>query len=92
MELRAVRGMNDILPDEMVRWHRLEAVFRRHAELHGYAEVRTPLLEHTSLFTRSIGETTDVVEKEMYSFERHGDALTVRPEGTASAVRVYVEY
>ena len=92
MELRAVRGMNDILPDEMVRWHRLEAVFRRHAELHGYAEVRTPLLEHTSLFTRSIGETTDVVEKEMYSFERHGDALTVRPEGTASAARAYVEH
>jgi histidyl-tRNA synthetase len=92
MDLRAVRGMNDILPDEMVRWHRLEAVFRRHAELHGYAEVRTPLLEHTSLFTRSIGETTDVVEKEMYSFERHGDALTVRPEGTASAARAYVEH
>lgn len=92
MDLRAVRGMNDILPDEMVRWHRLEAAFRRHAELHGYAEVRTPLLEHTALFSRSIGETTDVVEKEMYSFERHGDALTVRPEGTASAARAYVEH
>jgi histidyl-tRNA synthetase len=84
--------MNDILPDEMVRWHRLEAAFRHHAQLHGYAEVRTPLLEHTALFTRSIGETTDVVEKEMYSFERHGDALTVRPEGTASAARAYVEH
>ena len=92
MELRAVRGMNDILPDEMVRWHRLEAAFRHHATLHGYAEVRTPLLEQTALFTRSIGETTDVVEKEMYSFERHGDALTVRPEGTASAARAYVEH
>jgi histidyl-tRNA synthetase len=84
--------MNDILPDEMVRWHRLEAAFRHQARLHGYAEVRTPLLEHTALFTRSIGETTDVVEKEMYSFERHGDALTVRPEGTASAARAYVEH
>lgn len=92
MELRAVRGMNDILPDEMVRWHRLEAAFRSHAELHGYAEVRTPLLELTALFARQIGETTDVVEKEMYSFERHGDALTVRPEGTAGAARAYVEH
>src|ERR1700730_8742933 len=91
MELRAVRGMNDILPDEMERWHRLEAAFPCHAELQAYAEVRTRLLEHTALFTRSIGETTDVVEKEMYSFERHADALTVRPEGTASAARAYVE-
>src|SRR6185369_6154506 len=92
MDLRAVRGMNDILPDEMVRWHRLEAAFRRHAELHGYAEVRTPIIEHTALFRRQIGEGTDVVEKEMYSFERHGDDLTVRPEGTASAARAYVEH
>jgi histidyl-tRNA synthetase len=84
--------MNDILPDEAVRWQRLEAVFRRHAELHGFAEVRTPLIEHTSLFRRQIGETTDVVEKEMYTFERHGDDLTVRPEGTAGAARAYVEH
>lgn len=84
--------MNDILPDEAVRWQRLEAAFRRHAELHGYGEVRTPLLEHTALFRRQIGEGTDVVEKEMYSFERHGDDLTVRPEGTAGAARAYVEH
>jgi histidyl-tRNA synthetase len=84
--------MNDILPDEVVRWQRLEAAFRRHAELQGYAEVRTPLLEHTSLFRRQVGETTDIVEKEMYSFERHGDDLTVRPEGTAGAARAYVEH
>jgi histidyl-tRNA synthetase len=84
--------MNDILPDEMVRWHRLESGFRTHAELHGYAEVRTPLLEFTSLFSRQIGETTDVVEKEMYSFERHGEGLTARPEGTAGAARAYVEH
>ena len=92
MELRAVRGMNDILPDEVVRWQRLEAAFRRHAELQGYAEVRTPLIEHTSLFRRQVGEATDIVEKEMYSFERHGDDLTVRPEGTAGAARAYVEH
>jgi len=92
MDLRAVRGMNDILPEEVHRWHQLEADFRSHAEVHGYAEVRTPLLEHTSLFSRQIGETTDVVEKEMYSFDRHGEQLTVRPEGTASAARAYVEH
>lgn len=92
MELRAVRGMNDILPDEVVRWHRLEDAFKRHVELHGYGEVRTPLLEATELFARQVGETTDIVEKEMYSFERHGDRLTVRPEGTAGAARAYVEH
>jgi histidyl-tRNA synthetase len=92
MELRAVRGMNDILPDEVGRWQRLEAAFRRHADLHGYAEVRTPILEHTALFRRQVGEATDIVEKEMYSFERHGDDLTVRPEGTAGAARAYVEH
>src|SRR5262245_25384163 len=90
--LRAVRGMNDILPEEGLRWQRLEGAFRRHAELHGYAEVRTPLLEHTALFRRQVGETTDIVEKEMYSFERHGDALTVRPAGPAGAARAYVEH
>jgi histidyl-tRNA synthetase len=84
--------MNDILPAEAVRWHRLEDAFRRHAELHGFAEVRTPLIEHSTLYRRQVGETTDIVEKEMYSFERHGDDLTVRPEGTAGAARAYVEH
>jgi histidyl-tRNA synthetase len=84
--------MNDILPGEVGRWQELEATFRTHAELHGFAEVRTPLLEATELFARQIGESTDVVEKEMYSFERHDDRLTVRPEGTAGAARAYVEH
>ena len=84
--------MNDVLPDEAVRWHRLESTFRRLAGLHGYGEVRTPLLEKTELFAKEVGETTDIVEKEMYSFERHGDHLTVRPEGTAGAARAYVEH
>jgi histidyl-tRNA synthetase len=92
MELRAVKGMNDILPDEAARWQRLEQAFREHVARYGYDEVRTPLLEHTALFSRQIGETTDVVEKEMYSFTRHGDELTVRPEGTAGAARAYVEH
>jgi histidyl-tRNA synthetase len=92
MIYRAVKGMNDILPDEIGRWQHLEQTFRSMAERHCYREVRTPIVEPTVLFTRSIGEATDIVEKEMYSFERHGDALTIRPEGTASAVRAYVEH
>ena len=92
MEVRAVRGMNDILPEEVGRWQELETAFRAHAELHGFAEVRTPIIEATELFIRQIGETTDVVEKEMYSFERHDDRLTVRPEGTAGAARAFVEH
>ncbi len=92
MDLRAVKGMHDVLPEEALRWQRLESAFVTHAGLHGYGEVRTPLLEHTALFARQIGEATDVVEKEMYSFERHGDALTVRPEGTAGVARAYVEH
>ncbi len=92
MKIRAVRGMNDILPEEARRWHRVEATFRRVAELYGYGEVRTPMIEDTALFVKQIGETTDVVEKEMYSFTRHDNALTVRPEGTAGAARAYVEH
>lgn len=84
--------MNDILPDEAARWQKLESAFRRHVGHYGYDEVRTPLIEHTALFSRQMGETTDVVEKEMYSFERHDNALTVRPEGTAGAARAYVEH
>ncbi|MCU0658899.1 MAG: histidine--tRNA ligase [Polyangiaceae bacterium] len=92
MELRAVKGMNDILPDEIGRWQRLEAIFRRTVELYGYREVRTPIVEPTQLFVRSIGEATDVVEKEMYSFQRHDNELTLRPEGTAGAARAYLEH
>ena len=91
MELRAVRGMKDILPDQVVRWQRLEQLFRTLVERHGYGEVRTPLIEATELFVREIGEDTDVVAKEMYSFDRHGDHLTVRPEGTAGCTRAYVQ-
>jgi histidyl-tRNA synthetase len=92
MNLRAVKGMNDILPDEIGRWHRLEGAFRAMAHLHRYQEVRTPIVEPTPLFVRSIGEVTDIVEKEMYSFERHHEELTLRPEGTAGAARAYIEH
>jgi len=92
MRFSRVKGMNDILPDEVGSWQRLEDAFRRTVELYGYAEVRTPVVEPTNLFVRSIGENTDVVEKEMYTFERHRDSLTLRPEGTAGAARAYVEH
>ena len=90
--VRAVKGMNDILPAEIGRWHKVEAAFRVSQERLGYREIRTPYVEPTSLFVRTIGETTDIVEKEMYSYTHHDEPLTLRPEGTASAIRAYVEH
>ena len=90
--LRAVKGMNDVLPAEVSGWQRIEAAFRRTAALYGFREVRTPLVEPTRLFVRAVGETTDIVEKEMYSFQHHDEELTLRPEGTAGAARAYVEH
>ncbi len=93
MSLRAVKGMKDILPDEIARWQRLENAFRVRAERYGFREVRFPIVEPTSLFVRSIGENTDIVEKEMYTFTDRGDkSLTLRPEGTASAVRAFIQH
>lgn len=92
MQYRAAKGMNDILPDEVGRWQMLEEAFRNVAALHRYREVRTPLLEPTELFVRSVGETTDIVQKEMFTFLHHGDSLSLRPEGTASAARAYIEH
>jgi histidyl-tRNA synthetase len=91
--LRAVKGMNDVLPAEMPAWHLVERRFRSVAEVHGYREVRCPVVEPTALFARSIGEDTDIVDKEMYTFVDKGeDSLTLRPEGTASAVRAYIQH
>ena len=90
--LRAVKGMNDVLAEDVGRWQRVEAAVARTMALHGYREVRTPYLEPTPLFVRAIGEATDVVEKEMYSFSHHDEPLTLRPEGTAGAARAYVEH
>ncbi len=92
MELRAVKGMNDVLPADIAGWHRVENCFARSMTLHGFREVRTPLVEPTPLFVRAVGETTDIVEKEMYSFSHHDEALTLRPEGTAGAARAYVQH
>lgn len=86
--IQAIRGMNDILPSETDKWQHLEAALTRVIAAYGYQEIRFPLLEKTELFKRSIGEVTDIVEKEMYTFnDRNGDSLTLRPEGTAGCVR-----
>jgi histidyl-tRNA synthetase len=92
--IQAVRGMNDILPDEAELWERFEETVRAWARSYGYRNIRTPLLEQTALFRRAIGEATDIVEKEMYSFvdELNGEELTLRPEATASTVRATVEH
>ena len=85
---RAVRGMNDILPEVAGTWRYLESIVQEIVESYGYAEIRLPLLEYTELFKRSIGEVTDIVEKEMYTFpDRNGESLTLRPEATAGIVR-----
>ncbi len=92
-KLQSVKGMHDILPADMPRWRQFENAFRRIAAVYGYEEIRTPLLEPTDLFVHSIGETTDIVEKEMYTFVDQGEkSLTLRPEGTASCVRAYIEH
>jgi histidyl-tRNA synthetase len=92
--MQAVRGMNDILPDEANLWLWFEDVVRDWLESYGYRNIRMPLLEPTALFKRAIGEVTDIVEKEMYSFEDslNGDHLTLRPEGTASCVRAVLQH
>jgi len=91
--LQAIRGMNDILPGDISLWQGLEATVRAVLTAYGYREIRLPLLEKTELFARSIGEVTDIVEKEMYTFsDRNGDSLTLRPEGTAGCVRASIEH
>ena len=92
--LQAVRGMNDILPDEAGLWLWFEDTVRGWLEAYGYRNIRMPLVEPTALFKRAIGEVTDIVEKEMYSFEDslNGDQLTLRPEGTASCVRAALQH
>ena len=91
--IQSVRGMNDLLPPESNRWLEVESSCRRLFESYGYHEIRTPILESTSLFSRGIGDATDIVEKEMYTFEdRKGRSLTMRPEMTASCARAYIQH
>ncbi len=90
--IQAVRGMNDLLPEAVWRWQHVEATARRLLAAYGYNEIRLPIVEKTELFARSIGEVTDIVEKEMYTFEdRNGEMLSLRPEGTAGCVRAGIE-
>lgn len=93
-KLAAVRGMNDALPGSSARWEQLESQVREWLRAYGYRNMRTPVLEHTRLFTRGIGEVTDIVEKEMYSFtdSLNGESLTMRPEFTAGMVRAAIEH
>ncbi len=91
--IRGIKGVKDILPDEVGRWQLIESTARRLAELYGFREIRVPVFEVTELFARSIGASTDIVEKEMYTFpDRDGTSLTLRPEATAGAVRAYIEH
>ena len=93
MKIKAMRGFSDILPPATRRWRVLEERAREVLEGFGFAEIRVPILEQAELFSRSIGEETDIVEKEMYTFEdRSGDCVTMRPEATASMVRAYIEH
>ncbi|WP_217548976.1 histidine--tRNA ligase [Pantoea sp. GbtcB22] len=91
--IQAIRGMNDYLPADTAIWQLIEGTLKQVLASYGYSEIRLPIVEHTPLFSRAIGEVTDVVEKEMYTFEdRNGESLTLRPEGTAGCVRAGIEH
>ncbi|HEY9658166.1 MAG TPA: histidine--tRNA ligase, partial [Allocoleopsis sp.] len=91
--IQAIRGTRDILPEESIYWQRIEAIAREILSRAAYQEIRTPIFEQTELFERGVGEATDIVSKEMYTFADRGDrSLTLRPEGTAGAVRAYIEH
>ncbi len=91
--IQAIRGMHDVLPDQTPLWQYVEKIIREVLNSYGYSEIRLPIVEKTELFKRSIGEVTDIVEKEMYTFDdRNGDSLTLRPEGTAGCLRACLEH
>ncbi len=92
MAIKAPRGTKDIIPSESYKWSYLEDKFRKLCALYGYEEIRTPIFEHTELFQRGVGDTTDIVQKEMYSFKDRGDRnITLKPEGTAGVIRAFIE-
>ena len=91
--IQLIRGFKDILPGEVELWQKIECEARALFENFGFREIRIPIMEKTELFKRSIGEDTDIVEKEMYTFaDRGGDLVTLRPEATASIVRAYIQH
>ena len=90
---KKVYGTEDILPKDVYKWQAIEKIMREEAELYGFKEIRTPVFEHTELFKRGVGDTTDVVQKEMYTFDtKGGTSITLRPEGTAGSARAYLEH
>jgi len=92
-KITAIRGFKDILPEDARRFWEIESIARQIFNSFGFQEIRTPIIEKTELFRRSIGETTDIVEKEMYTFaDRDSELLTLRPEATASIIRAYIEH
>ena len=92
MVISRPRGTNDFLPDVTGKWQKLETMLRELCQQYGYKEIRTPIFEETELFSRGVGSTTDIVQKEMYTFNDHGGrSITLRPENTASACRAYLE-
>ena len=93
MLTKATKGTKDMLPEEAYRWHYIEKAFADICERYGLTEIRTPMFEHTELFHRGVGDTTDIVQKEMYSFQDYGKRdITLKPEGTSSVVRAFVEH
>ena len=89
--IRALKGFNDILPTETPKWRAIEAIAHEVAEVYGYREIRTPVLESSDVFHRGVGETSDIVRKETYTFaDRDGDSVTLRPEGTAGVTRAVI--
>ena len=92
LQEKAPKGTRDILPSEAYKWRYVEKVFSKLCETYNYKEIRTPVFEHTGLFRRGVGDTTDIVQKEMYTFtDKGGRSITLRPEGTAGVVRSYIE-
>ena len=92
MLTKAPRGTKDIMPDQIYKWHFIESKFAAICRKYGFEEIRTPIFEHTELFQRGVGDTTDIVQKEMYTFEDNGHrSITLKPEGTSPTVRAFLE-
>ena len=93
MLTNAPKGTKDIMMDQIYKWHYVEKKWKEICARYGFKEIRTPIFEHTELFQRGVGDTTDIVQKEMYTFEDHGGrSITLKPEGTSPAVRAFIEH
>ena len=93
MLTNAPKGTKDMMPDQAYKWHYIEEAFAEICRVYGFQEIRTPMFEHTELFQRGVGDTTDIVQKEMYSFQDYGKRnITLKPEGTSPVVRAYTEH